>query len=261
MTVSGKSLQHFGMIGNAKTAALIGERGSLEWLCWPDFDSEACFAALLGSEDNGCWTLAPDAHKSVRRRYLPGTLVLQTTYTRAFGATVTITDFMPVGGKTSTVIRNVRCSKGRMRMRTRFAPRFDYGSAQPRLDQRAGNCWSAVVGPQRLMMHSNVPMQLRDGDLVGDWNIAAGDFHFFTLQHSHAYMDPEPGELDPAKLEQDTIDHWGKWSERSTYKGRYKNTVDRSLLTLKALTNSASGGYVAAPTTSLPEKVGRAVRH
>jgi GH15 family glucan-1,4-alpha-glucosidase len=256
MTSSKKTLQHFGMIGNSKTAGLIGEQGSLKWLCWPDFDSEACFAALIGSEDNGCWTLAPTAHKTVSRGYLPGTLVLQTTYTRGFGATVIITDFMPVGARLSAVIRSVRCSKGRMQMRTRFAPRFDYGSAQPRIHQMSGDCWNAVAGPQRLVLHSNVPMRLQGGDLVADWTIAAGDFHFFTLQHSHAYLEPEPGKLDPEKLEQETIHYWETWSARSTYKGSYRAAVNRSLLTLKALTDSASGGYVAAPTTSLPEKVG-----
>ncbi len=253
---SRKTLQHFGIVGDSRTAGLIGEHGSLEWLCWPDFDSEACFAALIGSEANGCWTLAPSAHKSVSRRYLPGTLVLETTYTRAFGVSVTITDFMPMGTRTSVIVRNIRCTKGHIKMSTRFAPRFDYGSAQPRIHERSGNCWDAVAGPQRLVLHSNVPLQLRSGDLVADWDIAAGDFHFFTLQHSHAYMDPDPAELDPAMLERETIDHWKKWSQRSTYKGRYKTAVDRSLLTLKALTYSASGGYVAAPTTSLPEKVG-----
>ena len=256
MTRFKKTLQHFAMIGDTRTAGLIGEQGSLEWLCWPDFDSEACFASLIGSDDNGCWTLAPAAHKSVSRRYLPGTLVLETTYTRFLGASVTVTDFMPMQASRSTVIRNIRCHKGRVPMRTRFAPRFDYGSAQPRLHQQAAGCWNATAGPLKLTLHSNVPMQLEGGDLVADWVIAAGDSHFFTLQQSHSYMDPEPGEIDAERLEQETIAHWETWSRQSTYKGTYKTAVDRSLLTLKALTYGASGGYVAAPTTSLPEKVG-----
>jgi GH15 family glucan-1,4-alpha-glucosidase len=251
-----KTLEQLAMIGDTRTAGLIGEQGNLEWLCWPDFDSEACFASLIGSNDNGCWTLAPAAHTSVSRRYLPGTLVLETTYTRPFGASVTVTDFMPVGTVRSTVIRNVRCHKGRFRMRTRFAPRFDYGSAQPLLQRQPAGCWNAVAGPLRLTLHSNVPMRLEGVDLVADWIIAAGANQFFTLQQSNSYMDAEPGQPDAERLEQEATRHWETWSAQSTYKGTYKTAVNRSLLTLKALTYSASGGYVAAPTTSLPEKVG-----
>jgi GH15 family glucan-1,4-alpha-glucosidase len=252
----GQSIGAYGLIGDTGTAALIGANGDLTWLCWPDFDSEACFASLLGTDKNGIWSLAPKSSRTRSRRYLPGTIVLETTYTQFFGTTVTVTDFMPERDGASCVVRIVRGVKGRTVMRTYFAPRFDYGDAQPRMERQETGCWRAIKGPHRLTLQSNVELEEEKGDLAAEWVVKAGETYFFTLQHSTSYNEAAPPDRDAFEAEKETVAYWSKWSARSTYKGHYKKAVDRSLLTLGALTYSTSGGFVAAPTTSLPEKVG-----
>ncbi len=167
-----------------------------------------------------------------------------------------MTDFMPQRNGHSRVIRIVRGLNGRSTMRTCFAPRFDYGNAQPRLEQREAGCWNAVTGPHRLVLRSNVPLEIEDGDLAAEWVVKTGETYFFDLQYSLSYVEAEPPSQDAEQMEKETIQYWTKWISQSTYKGNYKNAVERSLLTLKALANYNSGGIVAAPTTSLPEKVG-----
>jgi len=252
----GEKIAAHGLIGDLGTVALISRNGDLSWLCWPDFDSEACFASLLGTDDNGVWSLAPKSFKTSERRYLPGTLVLETTYTQMFGATITVTDLMPRREGHSCAMRIVRGIKGRTVMRTCFAPRFDYGNAQPRLEQTGDKTWSAVAGPHRLVLRSNVDLRCENGDLTAEWRVMEGDIHFFTLQHGNSYKEPEPSPRDALRAEEETVYYWGKWSSQSAYRGPYKEAVERSLLTLKALTDGSSGGFVAAPTTSIPEKVG-----
>lgn len=252
----GENIQAYGLIGDTGSAALISAKGNLSWLCWPDFDSEACFASLIGTEENGQWSLGPKLSRASTRRYLPGTMVLETTHTQLFGAKVTVTDFMPKRDGYSCVIRIVRGIKGRTRMSTCLAPRFDYGTAQPRIEQIEADCWNAIAGPHRLVVRSNVLLQEQDGDLTADWVAKAGETYFFILQHSTSYKNAEPPPRDALEAERETIQYWSEWISQSTYKGHYKQTVDRSLLTLAALTYADSGGFVAAPTTSLPEKVG-----
>ncbi len=249
------SIDKYGIVGDLSTAALINEDGNLAWLCWPDFDSEACFASLLGTSEHGLWSIRPKAWQTRDRRYLPGTNVLETTYSRG-AARVTITDFMPVGKGQSSVVRIVRGVQGTMRVQTCFAPRFDYGSAQPRFEQRKIDCWSAVTGPHRLLLRSNVRLRLEAGDLSSEWTVGAGQTYTFALQYSNSYSNREPPALHAQRELHKTVTHWSKWIKQSTYAGPYKEAVTRSLLTLKALTYEASGGFVAAPTTSLPEKVG-----
>ena len=237
------------------TAALISAKGNLSWLCWPGFDSEACFASLLGAENNGVWSLRAKSSRSSTRRYIPGTLVLETTYSQHLGASVTVTDFMPKRDGNSCVIRIVRGIQGHTNMCTSLAPRFDYGAAQPRLEKK-GNCWNAVTGPHRLILHSNVALKQQDGNLKGNWTVKAGETYFFVLQHHTSFNEVSPPPQDAVQAEQETIRYWKTWISRSAYKGRYREAVERSLLTLQALTYAASGGFVASPTTSLPEKVG-----
>ena len=251
-----EKIDSYGLIGDQGTAGLISSQGNLRWLCWPDFDSEACFASLVGTDQNGVWSLTPKSFKSSERRYLPSTIVLETTYKRTFGGTVTVTDFMPKRDGSSCVVRIVRGVKGNTRMRTCFAPRFDYGSAQPRLEQKDEQCWCVVTGPHRLVLRTNVPLQLENGDLAAEWVVKESESYFFTLQHSTSYGGMEPPPVDAFEAERETTNFWRKWSSQSTYCGTYRKAVERSLLTLKALTYAASGGFVAAPTTSLPEKVG-----
>ena len=244
------------MIGDLRTAALISATGRLAWLCWPDFDSQACFASLLGDESNGSWLVAPKASSSSVRRYLPGTLVVETTFIEAAGARVAVTDFMPLGTQRSSVVRIVRGVAGRSRMRTCFAPRFDYGNAQPRLEQLENCAWSAVTGPHRVTLRSNVQLRCEKGDLAAEWLVHDGETYFFTLQHSNSYLEPIPSAINAEQAEQETVAHWSEWISRSTYRGPYRDAVERSMLTLKGLTSAESGGFIAAPTTSLPEKVG-----
>ena len=251
-----EKIDAYGLIGDQGTAALISLQGNLRWLCWPDFDSEACFASLVGSDANGFWSLAPKSFRSCERRYLPSTIVLETSYGRLFGGSVTVTDFMPKRDGSSCVVRIVRGVKGNTRMRTCFAPRFDYGSAQPLLEKEGEQCWCVVTGPHRLVLRSNVALQLDKGGLTAEWVVREGETHFFTLQHSTSYGDPEPPPVDAVQAERATANYWSSWSSQSSYHGAYKRAVERSLLTIKALTYAASGGFVAAPTTSLPEKVG-----
>ena len=251
-----EAIGDYGMIGDLRTAALVSATGRLAWLCWPDFDSQACFASLLGDEANGSWLLAPKSFNCSVRRYLPGTLVLETTFIEATGARVAVTDFMPLGKRHSSVVRIVRGVAGRSRMRTCFAPRFDYGNAQPRLEQLEDCTWSAVTGPHRITLRTNVQLRCEKGDIESEWLVHEGETSFFALQHSNSYLEPIPSAINAEHAERETIAHWSEWTSRSTYQGQYRDAVERSMLTLKGLTSAESGGFIAAPTTSLPEKVG-----
>ncbi|MHB8755016.1 MAG: glycoside hydrolase family 15 protein [Candidatus Acidiferrales bacterium] len=255
-----ETIDAYGLIGDGRTAALVSANGRLGWLCWPDFDSQACFASLIGTDANGFWTVAPKSSRTSTRRYLPGTIILETTFKQTFGAAVTVTDFMPVSSEHSSVVRIVRGVKGRTRMHTCFAPRFDYGNVQPRIRKQEKGRWSVVNGPHRLVLRSNVALQLDKGDLRAEWIAKKDETYFFTLQHSISYRKPEPPPVNAEQAQQETHAYWTKWISRSTYKGPYKRAVERSLLTLQALTSVDSGGFVAAATTSLPEKV-RGIRN
>ncbi|MGA7158760.1 MAG: glycoside hydrolase family 15 protein [Acidobacteriaceae bacterium] len=251
-----ETIDAYGLIGDRGTAALVSANGRMDWLCWPDFDSEACFASLLGTDANGSWSLAPKSWSRSSRRYLPGTLVLETSYEQRFGSSVTVTDFMPLRNGHSTLIRIVRGVAGRTRMLSCFAPRFDYGDAQARLEPLEKDAWTVVVGPHRLVLRSDVPLRSANGDIEAEWTVHAGETHVFTVQHSQSYLDPIPHPVQAELAEQDTAGYWSQWIARSQYQGAYRKEVERSLITLNALTSAASGGFVAAPTTSLPEKVG-----
>ncbi len=251
-----EKIDAYGLIGDLGTAALVSDKGNLRWLCWPDFDSQACFASLIGTNKNGYWSLAPKSFRASSRRYVDDTLVLETTYTQSSGAVVAVTDFMPVRDGHSCVARIVKGTKGSTRMSMCLAPRFDYGSAQPRIERQPDGSWNAVTGPHRLALRSNVELRCEEGDLTAEWMAKAGVSYFFVLQHSISYGEPPPAPVDARQALDATLAHWRKWSSRSTYHGRYKRAVERSLLTLKALTYAQTGAFVAAPTTSLPEKVG-----
>ena len=245
------------MIGDLQTAALIDSAGNLAWLCWPDFDSEACFASLIGTDADGRWAIAPRSFRSSSRRYLPNTLVLETTFVQRSGAVVTLTDFMPTGSTHSTVVRMVRGVRGSVRMRTSFAPRFDYGSARPLLKQAKDGKWDAIAGPHRLTLRSDVPLSLQNGDLQAEWMVRPDDTYSFVLQHSTSYHEAPASLVGPEQAEEQTIVGWTAWIAKSKYRGPYRKPVERSLITLKSLTYKRSGRIlVAAPTTSLPEKVG-----
>ena len=252
----GEKIDAYGLIGDLGTAALVSAKGNLRWLCWPDFDSEACFASLIGSNENGYWSLSPKSFRASSRRYMDGTIVLETSYTQSSGAIARVIDFMPVRDGHSCVLRIVEAVKGATHMTTCLAPRFDYGSAQPRIERQRDGSWGAVTGPHRLVLRSNVELRREGGDLTAEWTAKAGESYFFVLQHSVSYGEPPPPPVDARQALDTTLAHWRKWTSRSTYHGQYKDAVQRSLLTLKALTYAETGAFVAAPTTSLPEKVG-----
>ena len=249
-------IEDYAVIGDCTTAALVGRNGSIDWLCWPRFDSAACLAALLGHAKHGRWSLAPDGEVTkVTRAYVADTMVLETVFETAEGA-IALIDFMPVNQPASTVIRIVEGRKGRTAMRMNLILRFDYGSSVPwvyRLEEENGNV--AIAGPNLTVLRA--PVELRGEDLTtaADFDIAAGERVAFSLSYGLSHQTP-PAALDCEAALQETLKFWRDWSARCTYAGSHREIVMRSLLTLKAMTFVETGGIVAAPTTSLPEQLG-----
>lgn len=262
--MASRKIEDFAMIGDCETAALISRDGTVEWLCWPNFASDACFASLLGTAANGYWSLAPvDEPVTVTRRYKPHTLVLETTTTTSSG-TVIVTDFMPVRGKHSDLVRMVRCSEGNVNLRTEMCPRFHYGSTIPWIDAVSNtehdspmqSTWTAKAGADLLVLRSAVPLkESAPGRISGTWTLRKGESEVFALTYGCSFEtipDPIDGPQELNKTEQ----FWQDWTAKNRYSGPYREAVERSLITLKAMTYRPSGGIVAAPTTSLPERLG-----
>ncbi|HEX6118634.1 MAG TPA: glycoside hydrolase family 15 protein [Dongiaceae bacterium] len=254
-------IEDYALIADCETAALVARDGSIDWLCWPRFDSPACFAALLGSSDNGRWLIAPAGPvQSVARRYVEDTLVLETTFTTADGE-ATVVDFMPLrakedGADISDLVRLVTGRRGTVAMKMELVLRFDYGSAVPWVEKLSdGSGISGVVGPDRVLLHSPVAVHGEDKRTVAEFSVKEGETIPFTLTHQASHL-PLPSALDPLPARDKTIKLWRDWSSKSNYRGKWREAVQRSLITLKALTYRPTGGIVAAPTTSLPEKIG-----
>ena len=250
------AIEDYALIGDCRTAALVSKSGSIDWLCWPRFDSPACFAALLGSPRNGRWRIAPaETPSRVTRRYWPGTMILETLFETPSGS-VALIDFMAVD-KTS-LVRIVESRSGAVPMQLDLSLRFEYGSAVPwvtRLNHGTGIL--AVVGPDQVVLKSDVKLHGRDMTTVASFIAEAGERTRFVLTHAASHLPvPVPPNAD------DTLDitdaAWTGWSDRCKYRGEYRTEVQRSLLTLKALSYQPTGGIVAAPTTSLPEQPGGA---
>ncbi len=252
-----KRIEDYALIGNCATAALVGRDGSIDWLPLPRFDSAACFAALLGTPDNGRWLIAPrEPPRRVERRYRGDTMVLETQFVCDSGA-VTLIDFMPrPRGDAVEVMRIVRGDRGSVPMKFEAIFRFDYGSVVPWVRRRAHGL-RAVAGPDAIVLRTAVELKGRDKTTVGEFSVHAGDTVPCTLAWCRSY-DPEPAALDPTAALDDTETYWRGWSARCdrSASGEWYDAVLRSLLTLKALTYARTGGIVAAPTTSLPEKLG-----
>jgi GH15 family glucan-1,4-alpha-glucosidase len=247
-------IEDLALIGDLHTAALVSRQGAIEWLCLPHFDSPACFASLLGDERNGCWTLAPALPAvATGRRYRDETLVLETTMQTASGD-VRVLDFMPRRIRAPVVIRIVEGLRGNVTMRTRIAHRFEYGGLPPWV-QRSGDALTFTVGANATVLRSSVELHVEDADAVAEFTIAAAESATFVLQWYPSYEDP-PAALDARRTLDETEELWRQWSRRCQYRGPYRDAVIRSLITLKALTYEPSGGCVAAPTTSLPERLG-----
>ncbi len=249
-------IEDYALIGDTTTVALVGRNGSVDWLCWPRFDSGACFAALLGTTDNGRWLLAPaDAAATATRAYSQGSMVLETVFTTATGS-VAVTDFMPMGGTGSAIVRIVEGRTGHLDMLMRLGLRFDYGTSVPWVTRLAdGSGIQAIAGPEMVVLRTAVKLRGEDMVTAANFHVRAGQRVSFVLQHVPSHL-PVPAALDPEAALAATDTFWRAWSARCTYAGPYHQAVLRSLLTLKALTFSATGGIAAAATTSLPEQLG-----
>ena len=243
-------IEDYAMIGDGRTAALVSRGGSIDWLCLPRFDSDACCAALLGTEAHGYWRIAPRAPATQTRAYNGDTLVLDTEF--ADGANrVRVTDFMPPHAEHPTVVRQVAGLEGQMRLRCELGLRFDYGFVPPRVRQQADGML-AIVGSDLIVLRGPVSLQEQDGIMAAEFDIAAGQTVHFVLSYAASHL-PPPGKLDAAQALQDTLSYWREWAGRFTRETPWRDAVMRSLLTLKALSYHPTGGIVAAATTSLPE--------
>jgi GH15 family glucan-1,4-alpha-glucosidase len=248
-------IEDYALIGDCQTAALVARDGSIDWLCVPRFDSPACFAGLLGSPEHGRWQIAPVATetRAIRRRYRPGTLVLETDYETDTGA-VTLVDCMPVGAETPTVIRIVEGTRGRVPMRLDLVFRLDYGSLVPWV-RRTSDGIRAIGGASALRLRTPIALRGERFHTVSEFTVTAGQRVPFTLSWA-ASAAPDPAAVEPESAIETTERWWREWSQRCRYEGEWREAVVRSLITLKALTYAPTGGLVAAATTSLPEKLG-----
>jgi GH15 family glucan-1,4-alpha-glucosidase len=248
-------IEDYAMIGDCGSAALIARSGSIDWLCLPRFDSAACFAALLGTPEHGRWLIEPvEPASRNERRYLDGSLVLVTKFETSGGA-VELVDFMRPRRRLSHLVRLVRGLCGRVAMRTEFILRFDYGSVVPWVERLPEGGISAIAGPDRVVLRTPAPLRGEDFKTLGEFTIAAGEMVPFVLSYGPSHQ-PMPPPLEPMRALHDTEAFWRGWSERCASAGPWSDTVKRSLVVLKGLTYAATGGIVAAPTTSLPEQIG-----
>ena len=247
-------IESYALIGDMQTAALVSRTGSVDWLCFPRFDSDACFAALLGDRDNGAWRLAPDgATHCNRRRYRGDTLILETEWETASGA-VRVIDFMPPRGEAPDIVRIVEGISGRVEMTSDVRLRFDYGSVRP-WTRKLDDALLWTVGPDSV--HFRTPVEVEDDgeSHVSHFAVSEGDRVPFVLTWQLSYKDP-PKPVDAEQALRDTDDYWGEWVNQCSYTGEWRDAVVRSIITLKALTYAPTGGVVAAATTSLPEALG-----
>lgn len=248
-------LEDYALIGDCETAALVSRAGSIDWLCWPRFDSPACFAALLGGPEHGRWLIAAAADGAqVTRRYRDHTLILETRIETSDGVVVLV-DFMPPRGRNSDIVRLVRGEKGRVRMRMELVLRFDYGRTVPWVTRMDDGVLRAIAGPDVVTLHTPVETRGEDLKTVADFDVASGETVPFLLMHGASHVAPPKG-VDPEQALSATEQFWTKWASREQSRGEWNDAVMRSLVVLKALTYAPTGGLVAAPTTSLPEQLG-----
>ncbi|MDX3384959.1 glycoside hydrolase family 15 protein [Streptomyces niveiscabiei] len=250
-------IEDYAVVGDEQTAALVGRDGSVDWLCLPRFDSAACFARLLGDEENGHWRIAPKGATGpcARRSYRGDTLVLDTEWETGDGA-IRVTDLMPQRDKAPDLVRIVEGLRGTVTVRSTLRLRFDYGSIVPWMRRSDGHR-VAVAGPDSVWLRSEPPVRTwgEDFGTHAEFEVAEGEKVAFVLTW-HPSHEPHPARVDPYEALEASLADWGAWSARCRYKGPHEAAVRRSLITLKALTYAPTGGIVAAPTTSLPEELG-----
>jgi GH15 family glucan-1,4-alpha-glucosidase len=249
-------IEDYALIGNCRSAALVGRNGSIDWLCWPHFDSDACFAALLGTSRHGRWKLAPaDAEAKVTRRYQGDTMVLETVFETAEGS-VAVIDFMPADPAHDGVLGRVEGRGGKVAMKMELVLRFEYGSVTPWVTALSnGGGVQAIAGPNRVVLCAPVELRGEARATVADFDIAEGEVKDFVLAWNHSNL-PEPQTPNAGEALEQTCAFWTAWSARCEYAGKWREPVIRSMLTLKALSFTPTGAIVAAPTTSLPEHLG-----
>ena len=249
------TIADYAIIGDCGTAALVSRDGSIDWLCWPRFDSEACFAALLGTPDNGRWRIAPRAETyRTSRRYRPNTLILETRFETDEGA-ATLIDFMPERSATSDIVRLVVGERGRVTFCMEFILRFGYGAIVPWVSRLADGTLRAIAGPDMALLRTPINIRGENFKTVGEFTVSAGETVPFVLNYSPSHLKPKQP-IDPSRALEVTETYWRGWTAKGQPSGAYQDVVARSLITLKALTYGPTGGIVAAPTTSLPEKIG-----
>jgi GH15 family glucan-1,4-alpha-glucosidase len=250
----GSLIEDYCMIGDCETAALVSREGSIDWLCWPNFSSAACFAALLGTRDHGFWQIAPVGEvKAIRRQYEAHTLVVETTFETKEGE-VCVIDFMPPRKKHSHVVRIVRGVRGRVPMQMDLAIRFDYGRTIPWVTSTDHEL-RAIAGDDMVTLRTKVRLRGEGMTTRGNFTVRKGETVSFTLTNSPS-LDKAPAEPQAEKALTGTQRFWKQWSRKNKYRGPYAEAVERSLITLKAMTYKPAGGIVAAVTTSLPERIG-----
>jgi GH15 family glucan-1,4-alpha-glucosidase len=249
-------IEDYALIGDLRTAALVGRDGSIDWLCWPHFDSEACFAALLGEPKNGRARIAPkDKRARVTRRYRSDTLILETHLETADGV-ATLIDFMPPrSGEDSHLVRIVVGERGRVEFESELVLRFGYGAHVPWVTRLRDGTRRAIAGPDMVIMRTPVGTRGKDLTTVADFTVAAGERIPFVLSYAPSHLDP-PAPVDPEECLARTESFWKDWAGKSKISCPWNEEVCRSLITLKALTYAPTGGLCAAPTTSLPEFIG-----
>ena len=252
-------LEDYGFISDTHSGALVGRDGSMDWLCLPRFDADACFAALLGTEKNGCWRISPkDGSAKTTQSYRGTTLILETLFETASG-TVRLIDFMPPRGRYRDVVRIVEGVEGTVHMEMKLIIRFDYGWTVPWVRHCKSNDASeeitAIAGPNALVLRTDVPTFGEDLSTMARFSVAKGESKSFVLTW-HPAHEPAPGAVATKDSLAETETYWRDWAAKCTYRGEWRDAVLRSLLTLKALTYSPTGGIMAALTTSLPEKLG-----
>src|SRR5437588_275952 len=247
-------IEDYAFLSDTQTGALVGRDGSVDWLCFPRFDSAACFAALLGDEKNGCWRFLPaDEIKTTRRRYRGDTLILETEIETATGV-VRLIDFMPPRGKNPDLVRIVHGIRGKVAMRMQLVIRFEYGSIVPWVRKAHGGL-EAIAGADGLIFRTPVETRGEDLTTVADFEVKRGERIPFTLTWFASHEKPAKAIRPEVALKQ-TERYWKKWAKPCLRKGKWPDAIVRSLITLKGLTYAPTGGIVAAATTSLPEKIG-----
>jgi len=247
-------IEDYAIIGNCETAALVGRNGSIDWLCWPRFDSEACFTALLDSSECGRWLVAPTAPDAkVMRRYRPDTLVLETQFVTDTGA-ATVIDFMPMRGEHRHLIRLVKGDRGCISFATELVIRFGYGAIVPWVTRMEDHSLRAIAGPDKLVLRTPVNLRGENFKTRGEFTIEEAQTVAFVLSYVRSHL-PDPPAIEPTEALRETEQYWHEWASKARLSGPWVEAQKRSLITLKALTYAPTGGLVAAVTTSLPEQL------